>query len=102
MDGSWSDCGARVEGLLARIPYTGPGGCVKAVGALGFYWATQVEDCGGNLPVLSVLVLEYSSEMLEQWSRPTRMRAVLCLVSVVSCFKAGSGASAFTSQSGFN
>ena len=29
--------------------------------------------------------------MLEQWSRPTRMRAVLCLAPVVSCLKAGSG-----------
>lgn len=47
--GAW--VGARVEGVLARIFCAGPGGCVKAVGALGFVWATQVENCGEHLPV---------------------------------------------------
>ena len=36
--------------------------------------------------------------MLEQWSRPARMRAVLCLASVVSCLKADSEAAASTSS----
>mmetsp|Transcript_36885 Transcript_36885/g.82627 ORF Transcript_36885/g.82627 Transcript_36885/m.82627 type:complete len:222 (-) Transcript_36885:1532-2197(-) len=48
-------------------------------------------------PCLSVLALEYNSDMLEQWSRPKRMRAVLCLASVVSCLKADSEAAASTS-----
>ena len=43
--------GARVVGVLARILCGGPGGCVKAVGALGFVWPTQAEDCGEHLPV---------------------------------------------------
>ena len=52
-------------------------------------WATQVEDCGEHFSCWSVFALEYSSDMSEQWSRPTLMRAVLRLASVVSCLKAG-------------
>ena len=47
--GAW--VGARVGSLLARIFCAGPGGCAKAVGALRFVWATQVEDCGEQFPV---------------------------------------------------
>ena len=47
--GAW--VGERVVSVLARIFCAGPGGCITAVRALGFVWATQVEDCGKHLPM---------------------------------------------------
>ena len=62
--GAW--VGARVGGVLARIFCAGPGGSVKAVGTMGFVWATQVGNCGENFPVFVSFGFGVSFENVEE------------------------------------